>query len=48
MKVKDEGVLVSTDGLLGNIIKIKPPLSFSYKNTDSMIQALKKSMDTLV
>jgi 4-aminobutyrate aminotransferase-like enzyme len=39
-RMKDRGVLLSTDGPLHNVIKIKPPLVFSLSNSDSLIAAL--------
>lgn len=39
-KMKDLGVLVSTDGPWRNVIKIKPPLVFHERNADQLIETL--------
>jgi 4-aminobutyrate aminotransferase-like enzyme len=39
-RMRDRGVLVSTDGPLHNVIKIKPPLPFSDGNADELVAAL--------
>ncbi len=39
-KMKDLGVLVSTDGPFRNVIKIKPPLVFNERNANQLIDAL--------
>ncbi len=39
-KMKDAGVLVSTDGPDENIIKIKPPIIFTRENADQLVSAL--------
>ena len=38
----DHGILISTDGPLENVLKMKPPLVFSEKNADEVIYALDK------
>ena len=38
--MKDRGVLLSTDGPLHNVIKIKPPLVFSQTDADVLISSL--------
>ncbi|MDA3904846.1 MAG: aminotransferase class III-fold pyridoxal phosphate-dependent enzyme [Bacteroidales bacterium] len=40
-RMKDLGVLMSTDGKDNNVIKIKPPLVFSKANADELIFRLK-------
>lgn len=44
-RMKDEGILVSTDGPLHNVIKIKPPLVFSQENARYLITAIDKILD---
>ena len=44
-RMKNEGILVSTDGPLHNVIKIKPPLVFTRPNADSLIQTLDRILD---
>jgi 4-aminobutyrate aminotransferase-like enzyme len=39
-RMKESGILVSTDGPLHNVIKIKPPLVFSRANAESVIERL--------
>jgi 4-aminobutyrate aminotransferase-like enzyme/Ser/Thr protein kinase RdoA (MazF antagonist) len=39
-RMKEEGVLLSTEGPLGNVIKIKPPLVFSSANADFFLTRL--------
>lgn len=36
-QMKDRGFLLSTDGPLHNVLKIKPPIVFSKKNADDMV-----------
>jgi len=39
-RMKERGVLLSTDGPFHNVIKIKPPLVFSRTDTDFLISNL--------
>jgi 4-aminobutyrate aminotransferase-like enzyme/Ser/Thr protein kinase RdoA (MazF antagonist) len=39
-RMKDLGVLISIDGPLRNVLKIKPPMVFNQENADYLIQAL--------
>ncbi len=39
-RMKDRGILLSTDGPFRNVIKIKPPLVFSKADADSLIAGL--------
>jgi 4-aminobutyrate aminotransferase-like enzyme/Ser/Thr protein kinase RdoA (MazF antagonist) len=41
-RMRDHGILISTDGPLENVLKMKPPLVFSEKNADEVIYALDK------
>jgi 4-aminobutyrate aminotransferase-like enzyme len=43
-RMKDRGVLLSTDGPLHNVIKIKPPLIFSRADADSLVAALEAEL----
>ncbi len=38
----DHGILISTDGPLDNVLKMKPPIVFSEKNADEVVHALDK------
>ena len=40
-RMKDLGILMSTDGLDHNVIKIKPPMVFSKENADELLNRLK-------
>jgi 4-aminobutyrate aminotransferase-like enzyme len=46
-EMKNRGVLLSTDGPLHNVIKIKPPIIFSQPDADVLISNLKSSLDDL-
>jgi 4-aminobutyrate aminotransferase-like enzyme len=39
-RLKSLGILLSTDGPLHNVIKIKPPLAFSKQDADELLQKL--------
>lgn len=39
-RMRDHGILLSTDGPLENVIKIKPPLCFDRENADYLIETL--------
>ncbi|MFW9844757.1 MAG: aminotransferase class III-fold pyridoxal phosphate-dependent enzyme, partial [Candidatus Thorarchaeota archaeon] len=39
-RLKDMGILVSVDGPLNNVLKVKPPLVFTKENADSFVAAL--------
>jgi len=39
-QMKERGVLLSTDGPLHNVIKIKPPLVFSHADADFLVREL--------
>ena len=41
-RMKDHGILMSTDGPDHNVLKIKPPLVFNKKNADELIFYLRK------
>jgi 4-aminobutyrate aminotransferase-like enzyme/Ser/Thr protein kinase RdoA (MazF antagonist) len=41
-RMKDHGVLISTDGPLHNVLKIKPPLVFNQENADYLLTCLDK------
>ncbi|MGY5880057.1 MAG: aminotransferase class III-fold pyridoxal phosphate-dependent enzyme [Candidatus Thorarchaeota archaeon] len=41
-RLKDMGILVSVDGPLNNVLKIKPPLVFTKENADSFVEALER------
>jgi 4-aminobutyrate aminotransferase-like enzyme len=41
-RMRDHGILISTDGPLENVLKMKPPIVFSEKNADEVVNALDK------
>ncbi|MEN8245366.1 MAG: aminotransferase class III-fold pyridoxal phosphate-dependent enzyme [Thermodesulfobacteriota bacterium] len=41
-RMRDHGFLMSTDGPLHNVLKLKPPLVFSEQNADDLLIALEK------
>jgi 4-aminobutyrate aminotransferase-like enzyme len=40
----DRGVLIGTTGPLGNILKIRPPLTFLSPHVDVLLEALDQSL----
>jgi 4-aminobutyrate aminotransferase-like enzyme len=45
--MKQKGFLLSTDGPLHNVLKIKPPLTFNKQNADEFILALDQVLSVL-
>ena len=41
-RMKDHGILMSTDGPDHNVLKIKPPMVFSQENAEELILYLDK------
>ncbi len=39
-RMRDKGILISTDGPLHNVLKIKPPLVFTAENADFLVKTL--------
>jgi len=46
-RMKEQGILISIDGPLYNVIKIKPPLVFTEANADQYIDTLDKILDNM-
>ncbi|MFM9908363.1 MAG: aminotransferase class III-fold pyridoxal phosphate-dependent enzyme, partial [Chitinophagaceae bacterium] len=46
-KMKEKGFLLSTDGPLHNVLKIKPPMPFNKQNADEMISCLEQVLAAL-
>lgn len=46
-KMKDRGILLSTDGPLHNVIKIKPPICFTKSNANQVADTLNDVLSTL-
>lgn len=45
--IKSRGYLLSTDGPLHNVLKIKPPLPFNRQNADELVHYLDEALATL-
>jgi 4-aminobutyrate aminotransferase-like enzyme len=43
-RMKDGGILISTDGPFHNVLKIKPPMGFSNVNADELVSLLEEIM----
>jgi 4-aminobutyrate aminotransferase-like enzyme len=43
-RMKEKGVLLSTDGPDHNVIKIKPPIVFNKENADELVKKLDETM----
>ena len=46
-KFRDERILMSTEGQLGNVLKFKPPMVFSMQNARHFLQVLTRAHDQL-
>jgi 4-aminobutyrate aminotransferase-like enzyme/Ser/Thr protein kinase RdoA (MazF antagonist) len=46
-KMKARGYLLSTDGPLHNVLKIKPPMPFNQTNADELVQFLDEALNEL-
>lgn len=46
-RIKNKGYLLSTDGPLHNVLKIKPPMPFNKQNADELLQLLDEVLATL-
>ena len=46
-RLKDKGILVSTDGKYDNILKIRPPLVFSFKHAAEFLAAFDETMEEI-
>ncbi|MGH2497133.1 MAG: aminotransferase class III-fold pyridoxal phosphate-dependent enzyme [Ktedonobacteraceae bacterium] len=44
-RMRDRGILLSTDGPFHNVLKIKPPLVFTRHNADELVSALDMVLD---
>jgi 4-aminobutyrate aminotransferase-like enzyme/Ser/Thr protein kinase RdoA (MazF antagonist)/murein DD-endopeptidase MepM/ murein hydrolase activator NlpD len=47
-RMRDKGILISTDGPLHNVLKIKPPLVFTAENADFLVKKLGEILDEMV
>jgi 4-aminobutyrate aminotransferase-like enzyme len=39
-RMRDHGILISTDGPLHNVLKIKPPLAYTEQDADQLVETL--------
>lgn len=46
-RLKEEGILVGTDGKLGNVMKIRPPLALSKAEADLALAALARVLEAI-
>jgi len=46
-RLKERGILLSTDGPLGNVIKIKPPMVLSGEDVDMVVRSLSDALSEL-
>ena len=45
--MRDEGVLIGSEGVLGNILKIRPPIVFQKDHADIAVTALDHALAKL-
>lgn len=45
--VRDEGVLIGSEGVLGNIVKIRPPIVFTTEHAEIVIDAVDRALTRL-
>ena len=43
-RVKEEGILIGTDGPFHNVVKIRPPMPFDMTNADRLLESLDKAI----
>jgi 4-aminobutyrate aminotransferase-like enzyme len=46
-RMRERLILISRDGPLHNVLKIKPPIVFNKKNVDTLMENLKQTLDEL-
>lgn len=46
-RMRDEGILVGTDGIHGNVIKLKPPLPFTAADGERLVEALDRVLSAV-
>lgn len=44
-RMKENGILISTDGPLHNVLKIKPPIVFTRENADQLVETLERILE---
>jgi 4-aminobutyrate aminotransferase-like enzyme len=46
-KMRDNGTLLSVDGILNNVIKIKPPMFFTNENVKELLNKFEKALNII-
>jgi len=46
-RMKEKGILISTDGPFNNVLKIKPPLVFNEKNVETFLLSLRETLNEI-
>ena len=46
-RLRDEGVLAGSEGIHGNIVKLRPPLVFRREHVDQAVLAFERSLSAL-
>jgi 4-aminobutyrate aminotransferase-like enzyme len=44
-RIRERGILLSTDGPFHNVLKIKPPLVFTEENADFLVRVLDEILE---
>jgi len=47
-RMREQGVLLGTDGPYHNVVKIRPPMPFTEADADILVGALDRSLDDLL
>ena len=45
--MRDEGVFIGTEGVLGNVLKLRPPVVFRPEHADIVVAALDRVLARL-
>jgi 4-aminobutyrate aminotransferase-like enzyme len=45
--IRDQGVLIGSEGLLSNILKVRPPIVFTPEHADVAIAAIDRALTAL-
>ncbi len=43
-RLRDDGVLVGSEGIAGNILKIRPPMVFRRSHADLLVEAVRNAV----
>jgi ethanolamine-phosphate phospho-lyase len=47
-KLRDEGILIGTDGPFVNVIKVKPPICFTNENADELVGKIDRILSEII